>query len=277
MAKQYQWRAVSIIEPATTLSHGVSPTTYENWQTATVGEVTSKTWDYYYRDSNTYQNPSAQHPEGGFYDDISTQVVTRVTQSWTANIDSRNVLTIVLTTTVGPIVRNDKQGNDQSTPGRQIRVENSSGGIIISTITDNDVATAHTIYSEATTVTETITLQPGSNQKKISVYIHNQTVGSSSFDKISAGVQFMNPLPADYRPGSTLKTDNPYYPGDQTGVWLSHNRSDGAAHVLADVGNVTWQEMRTIDGDNGGQGNPPLILHQADANSWYNQKLLGKD
>ena len=80
----------------------------------------------------------------------------------------------------------------------------------------------------------------------------------------------------DYRPGATLKNDRPYYPGDQGGIWKSHNRTNGAAHVLADVQSVTWQEMRTINGDLGGQGNPPLILHQADANSWYNQKKLGQ-
>lgn len=83
-------------------------------------------------------------------------------------------------------------------------------------------------------------------------------------------------LDLDYRPGTVFKSDNPYYPGDQTGIWYSHNRKNKAAHVLSDVDPVTWQEMRTINGNNGGQGNPPLILHQADANSWYNQKLLGK-
>lgn len=81
----------------------------------------------------------------------------------------------------------------------------------------------------------------------------------------------------DYRPGTTFKSADPYVPGNQNGLWMTHNRTNGAAHVLADVQNITWQEMRTIRGDSGGQGNPPLILHQADANSWYNQKLLGKE
>lgn len=69
-------------------------------------------------------------------------------------------------------------------------------------------------------------------------------------------------LDLDYRPGAILKNDMPYYPGDQGGTWYSHNRSNKAAHVLSNVDPVTWQEMRTINGSNGGQGNPPLILHQ---------------
>lgn len=72
----------------------------------------------------------------------------------------------------------------------------------------------------------------------------------------------------DYRPGATLDTN--------TGIWKSHNRTNGACHVLSNVGNITWKECRTVAGDAGGQGNPPLILHSASADGWYNQKLLGK-
>lgn len=72
----------------------------------------------------------------------------------------------------------------------------------------------------------------------------------------------------DYRPGATLDTN--------TSVWKSHNRINGACHVLSDASNLTWQECRTLGGDASGQGNPPLILHAANANSWYNQKKLGK-
>lgn len=72
----------------------------------------------------------------------------------------------------------------------------------------------------------------------------------------------------DYRPGATLDTD--------TSIWKSHNRTNGACHVLSDVENITWQECRTVGGDASAQGDPPLILHAANANSWYNQKKLGK-
>lgn len=72
----------------------------------------------------------------------------------------------------------------------------------------------------------------------------------------------------DYRPGATLDTN--------TSVWKSHNRMNGACHVLANTSDMTWQECKTIGGDASAQGNPPLILRQANANSWYNQRLLGK-
>ena len=70
----------------------------------------------------------------------------------------------------------------------------------------------------------------------------------------------------DYRPGTSLDTN--------TGVWKSHNRTNGACHVRK---NSTWQECRTVGGESSAQGNPPLILHAANANSWYNQKKLGKE
>ena len=73
----------------------------------------------------------------------------------------------------------------------------------------------------------------------------------------------------DYRPGATLDTN--------TSVWKSHNRTNGACHVLSNTGNMTWQECRTIGGAEGDKGNPPLILTAANANSWRNQKLLGKE
>lgn len=80
----------------------------------------------------------------------------------------------------------------------------------------------------------------------------------------------------DYRPGTTLKSANPYQFNPSDGVWWSHNRNNGAAHILATNGGSTWTEMRTIGGDSGEMGNPPSILH-ADNGSWYNQKRLGKE
>lgn len=72
----------------------------------------------------------------------------------------------------------------------------------------------------------------------------------------------------DYRPGASLDTN--------ASVWKSHNRTNGACHILSNTQNMTWQECRTVGGDSGGQGNPPLMLRAANANSWYNQRLLGK-
>lgn len=70
----------------------------------------------------------------------------------------------------------------------------------------------------------------------------------------------------DYRPGTSLDTN--------TGIWKSHNRLNGACHVRT---NSSWQECRTVGGEASAQGNPPLILHAANASSWYNQKRLGKE
>lgn len=72
----------------------------------------------------------------------------------------------------------------------------------------------------------------------------------------------------DYRPGATLDTN--------INVWRSHNRINGACHILPNTTGDNWHECRTIGGDIGSQGNPPLILHSSNANSWYNQKRIGK-
>ena len=98
--------------------------------------------------------------------------------------------------------------------------------------------------------------------------MHNQTIGYDSYDDIWFGVLFMNDLPKDYRPGATLDTN--------TSVWKSHNRDNGACHILPNTTGTGWLECRTVGGDEGEKGNPPLILTAANANSWRNQKLLGK-
>lgn len=72
----------------------------------------------------------------------------------------------------------------------------------------------------------------------------------------------------DYRPGATLNTN--------TNIWRSHDRANGACHILPNTTGTNWHECRTIGGDSGAQGNPPLILKAANANSWYNQKRIGK-
>lgn len=80
----------------------------------------------------------------------------------------------------------------------------------------------------------------------------------------------------DYRPGTVLKANNPYEFNPPDGLWLSHNRSSGAAHILPVDGGSTWTEMRTIGGDSGAMGDSPSILH-ANNGAWYNQKRLGKE
>lgn len=265
MAKEYKWRTTFAYQniPSSNyhLSYGVIPNTYDSWQTATIGDGGSNTTVYFYRDSNTMYS-------GGWYDTISSRVAFDVAQTWTTSVDSRNNLTVSITTVINSVVRDDCRGNDQNTPGRNINVYREQGGASYLSVTDNQVATAHTISGLVNLGTYTFTLAPGQDMVKSSFYIHNQTVGSASYDDIWAGVQFMNPLPADYRPGASLDTN--------TNIWKSHNRLDGACHVLSNVENMTWQECRTIGGDEGEQGTPPLILKADNPNSWYNQKLLGK-
>ena len=264
MAKQYKWRTTfnyqNAIDPNNHLSYGATPNTYDTWQVATVGGAGSNTTTYFYRDSNTTYL-------GEYIDAISSRVAFNVTQTWTS-VDSLNNLTVTVSTVINSVVRDDIQGSDQNTPGRNINVYKEQGGTAYISVTDSQVATAHTISGSVDMGTYTFTLAPGQDLTKNTLYIHNQTVGSGSYDDIWAGVQFMNPLPKDYRPGATLDTN--------TSIWKSHNRTNGACHILSNVGSMTWQECRTVDGDSGGQGNPPLILHAANANSWYNQKRIGK-
>lgn len=266
MAKQYKWRTTFSYQnepdPANQLSYGVSPATQDIWQYVNVGTGGSGTWTYWYRDSNTLY-------AGHFVDAISTRVDYNVTQTWTATADSRNNLTISVTTTVNYIRRSDKRGNDQNTPGRSITVYNQPGGTALISATDNLVAEEHSISGPVNLGTYTFTLAPGQNLTRNTLFIHNQTIGGASYDDIWAGIQFQNPLPKDYRPGATLNTN--------TNIWGSHNRTNGACHILSNTSNMTWLECRTQGGAEGEKGNPPLILTAANANSWRNQKKLGSE
>lgn len=77
-----------------------------------------------------------------------------------------------------------------------------------------------------------------------------------------AYVSVFNDLPNDYRPGTILNNSS---------IWLSHNRTNGEAHILK--GNGKWAEMRTVEGHNE-NNNPPSIRT---TNRWTNQLLLGKE
>lgn len=258
MAKTYKWKADTTYQSTTTLSYGVIPTSHTGWQTTQPGSQ-SGTWQYWYRDANV--------ATGGVYSDAnSSRVVVSLTESWTATIDSRNNLTISISTTINSVVRDDLMGSNQDTPGRNIDIFREQGGGAVLSLTDNQLASAHTIYGGPLVLDNyTFTLAPGQSLQRSSLYLHNQTIGYQSYDDIWFGVLFLNDLPKDYRPGTSLDTN--------TSIWKSHNRTNGACHVL---NGSTWQECRTLDGDSGGQGNPPLMLRQANASSWYNQRLLGK-
>lgn len=261
----YNWRAdLNFVagEPGL-LSHGVTPSAQEDWQDATVGgSMSPGQYTYWYRDSNTMWS-------GAFQDTLSSRVALKVTQTWTTSADSRNNLIITIQTVVDSIDRDDIRApsghSDSNTPGRNITLYKKDGTVIFST-TDNLVATAHNLSGTINVGSETFTIAPGDiSVVGASLYLHNQTVGGTSYDDIWLGIQFRNPLPKDYRPGTTLDTN--------TSIWKSHNRTDGACHVRTNSG---WQECRTQGGAEGEKGNPPLILTAADVDSWRNQRLIGK-
>ena len=143
-------------------------------------------------------------------------------------------------------------------------------------MSNDPISYAHTILGTPLTLDSyTFTLAPGENLSRGSVYFRANTQGhdgdtppSPYIDLMWLGTQFRNILPKDYRPGATLNTNS--------SIWWSHNRENGACHVLSNVGTMTWQECRTVGGAEGEKGNPPLILTAANANSWRNQQLLGK-
>lgn len=256
MAKQYKWKADTTYRSDTSLSYGVIPSDHTGWQAEQPGPQ-SGTWVYWYRDANV--GPP-------WVDSNSSRVAISLTESWTASIDSRNNLTVTINTTINSVVRDDIQGSNVDSPGRYINIYREQGGAAALALTDTQLASAHTIYSGPLVLDSyTFTLAPGESLQRSSLYLHNQTIGYQSYDDIWFGVLFLNDLPKDYRPGTSLDTN--------TSVWKSHNRTNGACHVL---NGSTWQECRTLDGDSGGQGNPPLMLRAANASSWYNQRLLGK-
>lgn len=253
----YEWRASTDFRSDTSLSYGVTPSTSQSWQTAETGVAQSGSYTYWFRDSNTMW-------QGSFQDVLSSRVVVSVTQSWSTSVDNLNNLIVTITTTVNSIVRDDIQHPagyyDTDTPGRNITLYKVQGGAAVWSTTDNQVATAHTLSGAINLGTETFTLAPGDiTVIRPSLFMHNQTVGMSSYDDIWLGIQFRNPLPPDYRPGQRKGNS-----------WLSHNRVGG---VCSRKVNGIWTEMRTADGGTG-TGNPPS---RKTSGTWYNQRKVGQE
>lgn len=266
MAKNYQWKTDAIIISGGYPGEetGITPSGSTDWHTTDVLSGNTAV-GYFFRDSASSTNSN------------SSRVVIDATESWTASISSTNVLTISITTTINSIYRDDVRGNP-GTGGSQYRdmyLRRSADSQVLWSITNDDITTAHTILGSPLSLgTYTFTIEPGGDFSKSSIYFRNNVAGHGSdpvpsiyVDEMWVGTSFRNILPKDFRPGATLNSN--------TSIWWSHNRTNGACHVLSSTSPVTWQECRTV-GDGTDQGNPPLILHAANANSWYNQKLLGK-
>lgn len=257
MALQYNWRANTTFKSDTSMSHGVTPSIDTSWKSADIGTAKTGTYIFWYRDSNTaYQ--------GSYQDALSSRVAIKVTQTWNTSVDEHNNLTVTVTTTVNSIdrdnIRHPSGIYDSNTPGRNIKLYKKQGGSVVWSATDNKVAEAHNISGTINVGTETFTLAPGNTANvRPSLYLHNQTVGMSSYDDIWLGVQFRNPLPPDYRPGQTYNN----------GTWYSHDRTGGWAGVWD---GSTFKEMRTDNGPTG-TTNPPYIMHN---DGWHNQRKIGQ-
>ena len=251
MAKEYRWRANTGYQSTTTLSYGVTPND-TSWHNTSELSGT-QTFQYWWRDANVASG-------GGYSDANSSRVVASITNTWTASIDSRNNVTIRVGTVLNSLVRDDLRGSNVDSPGRVIQFYNTAGQIA-SQFTDSQLGSAHTISGRVDFGTETFTLPPGQSATKQSILVRNETIGYASYDIIGIGLEFMNILPKDYRPGMIL---------DANGVWQSHNRTAGAANIRT---SSAWQEMRT-EGAPTAKGNPPSIYHDGD---WFNQRLIGRE
>lgn len=273
MAKEYEWSAALTVESGGYVGEAISieqngvvlfegavdspPQTIDTGWTRTSTLSGSGTYTYTYRDSDLAQNAH------------STKVWATVRDEWTVSFDSRNYMTVNVDTT---LVSADRTVvGSISNVDRHIWMRRYAGGPNYLDIIDN-ASTAHTIASNINLGSYSFVLAPGENATRASIYWRSTSHGYEDLpipniytDILGVGVHFRNILPRDYRPGASLDTN--------TSVWKSHNRERGACHVLK---NGVWQECRTVGGDEGGQGNPPLMLRSPNANSWYNQRLLGK-
>lgn len=254
--RQYKWRTSTRYQSDTSLSYGVSPASYDSWQTANVGEQSLPTITYWYRDANV-SGP------GGFTDANSNRVAIAITESWEATIDNRNYLTIKITTTLNSVVRDDLRGANQDSPGRYINIYREEGSSPVLSLTDTQAGTAHTIWTGPITLAEyTFTLAPGQSAERSSLFVHNQTIGAVSYDDIWAGVQFLNDLPKETIPHAVLG------PNDQ---WLSHNRDGGDLRLY---NNGKWSDNLANTGGGEDYGDPPSVMKN---DKWLNARTFGRE
>lgn len=256
MPKLYKWKADTTYKSTTTMSYGVIPSDHTGWQSASPG-TQSGSWTYWYRDANVMV--------GGTYNDAnSSRVMVSLTESWDASIDSRNNLTITIRTTINSLVRDDLRGTNTDTPGREIYIYRQEGSSPVLSLTDNQVATAHTIYTGPLLLDDfTFTLAPGESLQRSSLYLHNQVVGISSYDDIWFGVLFLNDLPAETIPHAVR---------DNNGVWQSHNRDGGDLRLWN--GSRWTDNLQNISGPTA-LGDPPSVYYSD--GKWHNGRLFGKE
>lgn len=254
MAKQYKWQIdLSASGP---LAAGIlSGDTSEHITDAPTGSITAQ---YYFIDSN--------YTPSGAWQSNQSRVVIDVTTSWTATFDSRNNLSLAVTTTINSIVRDNVIGNPTApnTSGRNMSASRFEGGVVLWSYHDTDIAAAKTIATNVTALgTFTFNLAPSSGNSQHSMYFFNKNdTYETQGDRLNMGVKFENITPPDYRPGAI---------NDGSSKWLSHNRENGECHILGTNGKFI--EMRTINGL-AEAGNPPSVRVN---DKWMNQRLIGKE
>lgn len=262
MAKQYQvklWTNIESYVPANShLTTGATAGQYDDWMTLNVDNPPiTVAKGYYFHDANNMVN-------GEYTDANATRVLVMIEQTWSTSVDTYNNLTVTLSTSIGPIVRDNKQGVCDNLPARTMLfftqdLSQQQPRIIIY---DDQVGTERTLDSNVYTETTTFVIPPlsGGNEEPSVTVVDTTATPEQWTDVIWMGAQFRNILPPDYRPGATR--DN--------SVWQSHNRPTGNSHVYD---GTKFLEMRTI-GAPTEMGIPPSILHD---NKWYNMNKIGKD
>lgn len=261
MAQEYRWIPSTKIEggyPGESV--GTIPAN-PTWTTAQAGSGSSP-WQCYYRDSTNVAK-----------DCVSTRVLIKGHDEWTAEFDNRNNLNIVVTTVIDSIVRDDKIETCGTIPPRngdlydvRIQIKRSKDGAPLYDSQNIYIGALGTIASNITLGSFPFTLAPGENLERSSVLVQNWAAhfygdtDPSHYDFVSVGIAFLNPMPADYRPGAC-------YNGAE---WVSHNRANGARAIYNGSG---WTELRT---DNGGTStsNPPSLYN---GSAWQNQRLIGQE
>lgn len=258
MAKQYQWRTASAIISGGYQGEETGVINGNQDWTTTETMSGSTTEEYFYRDSNVPNNAN------------SSRVVVSITENWTASINSRNYLTVTLSTIVNSIRRDDIRGAPGAI-GRNIFIRREDGGSVLWSTSNDSINTAHTILSTPIVLDDySFTLAPGENLERGSIFFRNNVPGydnvpvpppNENVDLMWLGTAFRNILPKDYRPGKVWNGSD----------WMSHNRGSGASNIRGNSSN--WIEMRTNDGASG-QDNPPYMRHQS---VWYNMRQIGTE
>lgn len=276
MARNYEWSAaltvvsggyvgelISIEQNGTVLFSGAvdnPPQTIDTGWRRTSTTSGDETFTYTYRDSDRKDNNNC------------TKVSVTMRDQWSVSFNNRNYMTVTVTSTLISAVRT--LIGSISNVDRHIWMSREAGGHNYLNIVD-PASTSHTIASNISLGSFSFTLAPGENATRATIYWRNTNAGHESdpipniyTDILNLGIHFRNILPRDHRVGASLDTN--------TGVWKSHNRVNGACHLVTNTQTMALHEMRNV-GDGTNKGDPPLILKGSSGSDWYDQRNIGKE